>query len=52
MPESTTPDTAAYLYLGLTVIVVFMGGLVGSMILRYRSLKQDEALIEQLASEE
>lgn len=52
MENSTTPDTLAYLYLGLTVVIVLAGGYVSSLLLRYRNLTKDETLIEQLIQEE
>ena len=44
----TTPETTAYLFLGLIVAFGFMLALIGSMFLRYRNLLQDEQTITQL----
>lgn len=46
--SETTPDTIAYLILGLVATVVLLGGLVMSMVVRYRNLQKDLRLIEQL----
>ena len=52
MPEGfTTPETTAYLLLGLGVIVGFLLVLIGSMVVRYRNLKQDLKTLEQLETE-
>lgn len=48
MPENGTPDTVAYLALGLVVVFGLVGGFVASLIARYRSLQKDMQLIEQL----
>jgi H+/Cl- antiporter ClcA len=47
----TTPDTASYLYLGLGVFFGLMGLYALSLVLRARNLRRDEAVIEQLQSE-
>ena len=46
--NSTTPDTLSYLLLGLAVVTFIATGLIGSMVLRYRNLKKDMQLLEQL----
>jgi hypothetical protein len=51
MPE-TTPDTTAYLLLGLAAVFVIMGGLIGSMMVRFRNLQKDRELIQQLAEDD
>lgn len=43
------PDTISYLYLGLGVIAIILGGYIGSVIVRFRNAYQDMRLIEQLA---
>lgn len=50
--ETVTPDTAEYLWLGLTVAFGIMFALVGSMIWRYQNLRQDIRAIRQLGEEE
>lgn len=42
------PATGDYLILGLVVVFVILLLLIGSMVIRYRNLQQDEQLIEQL----
>jgi hypothetical protein len=44
----TTPDTAAYLYLGLAALAIIMGAFLASMVVRYRNLQKDLQLIDQL----
>ncbi|MCB9449945.1 MAG: hypothetical protein H6672_00810 [Anaerolineaceae bacterium] len=51
MPESVTPDTVAYLYLGLAVIFGIMAIFIVSMVIRYRSLKKDLLMLEQFQQE-
>lgn len=49
MPENfVTPDTTAYLWLGLGLFFLVLVLFVASMTLRARSLRKDAALIEQL----
>ena len=50
MPDPT-PDTVAYLYLGLSVIAVIALGFIGSIVLRYRNLQKDLQVMEQLRDE-
>jgi hypothetical protein len=50
MPDGT-PDTTAYLLLGLGVFFLLLTVFVASMAIRYRNLRKDEALIEQLGEE-
>lgn len=45
------PDTTSYLYLGLTVVTVILGGYIGSVIIRFRSAFKDVQLLEQLAED-
>lgn len=45
------PDTTAYLWLGLGVTALVMFALIGSMLARYRSLRQDLKTLEQLDEE-
>ena len=49
--DNTTPDTVAYLYLGLAAVAVIVVGYVGSIIVRYRSLQKDLEVMEQLRDE-
>jgi hypothetical protein len=51
MPENVTPDTAAYLALGLVAIAAVVLGYLASLYIRYRSLQKDQQLIEQLRDE-
>lgn len=52
MPEGfTTPETTAYLLLGLGVVVGILLLLIGSMVVRYRNLKQDLKTLEQLEND-
>ncbi|MCA0457216.1 MAG: hypothetical protein LCI00_24805 [Chloroflexi bacterium] len=43
-----TPDTVAYLYLGLAVVAIIGFGFIGSIVVRFRNLQQDLRVIEQL----
>ena len=47
----TTPDTVAYLYLGLAVVAIIAVGFVSSIAIRYRSLQKDLQVMEQLRDE-
>ncbi|MCB9455994.1 MAG: hypothetical protein H6671_08415 [Anaerolineaceae bacterium] len=47
MTETVTPDTGAYLVLGLVVIFTILAAFIGSMVIRYRSLKKDAQLLDQ-----
>ena len=46
------PDTTAYLFLGLGLFFLVMLLYVGSLVIRARNLHRDEALIEQLTSDQ
>ena len=46
--NGTTPDTVAYLYLGLAAVAVIAIGYISSIIIRYRSLQKDLQMMEQL----
>ena len=46
--EFVTPDTTAYLLLGLTVVFVVMGGYVLSLLARMRSAEKDWRILDQL----
>lgn len=48
----TTPDNSEFLILGLAFTAVTMFVLLGSFALRYRGVRQDMALVEQLENEE
>ena len=47
-----TPDNGEFLRLGLIFASAIMLILIGSMFLRYRNIKKDMLVIEQLAEEE
>ena len=49
--NGTTPDTVAYLYLGLAVVAIITVSFVSSIFLRYRSLQKDLEVMEQLRDE-
>jgi hypothetical protein len=49
--NGTTPDTAAYLYLGLAAVSIIAIGFVGSIVLRFRNLHKDLQVMEQLRDE-
>jgi len=46
--EFVTPDTTAYLFLGLAVIAVVMGGYVLNLLARMRSAENDWRTLDQL----
>ncbi len=46
-----TPDTAAYLYLGLAIVFTIFALFVGSLVARYRGLQADLRTLEQLHDE-
>lgn len=48
MDQNVTPDTVAYLYLGLGVIATVMIVLVGNMVVKYQNLKRDARLLADL----
>jgi hypothetical protein len=48
----TTPDTAAYLILGLAVVALIGLGFIASLIVRQRNLEKDLQLIEQLREQD
>jgi hypothetical protein len=49
--NGTTPDTAAYLYLGLAVVATIAFGFIGSILIRFRNLQKDLQVMEQLRDE-
>ncbi|MEZ4670199.1 MAG: hypothetical protein R3E39_20020 [Anaerolineae bacterium] len=49
--NQTTPDTLAYLWLGLATVTVIALGLLGSMYVRFRNLHKDLELLQQLHNE-
>lgn len=49
--NSTTPDTVAYLLLGLAVVSLIGAGFIGSLYIRYRNLQKDLQVIDQLRDE-
>ena len=50
MPE--TPDNAAYLIAGLIVAFGILGVFVASLVIRFRNLRNNIRLIEQIGEEE
>ena len=50
MPDAT-PDTVAYLYLGLAVVAIIAFGYISSLVIRFRSLQKDLQVMEQLRDE-
>lgn len=50
--NQTTPDTVAYLLLGLGVVTLIAAGFLGSLYVRYRNLQKDLQVIEQLRDEQ
>ena len=50
MPEAT-PDTVAYLYLGLAAVAGIALGFIGSIVIRYRNFQKDLQVMEQLRDE-
>ena len=46
--QDAVPDTTGYLFLALAVFFGLLLLFVGSIVLRARNLRKDEALIEQL----
>lgn len=51
MAETVTPDTGAYLALGLVVIFGILSAFIVSMVVRYRSLQKDVQLLNQFEQE-
>jgi hypothetical protein len=51
MNETATPDTFAYLILGLVVASGIFLAFLGSMVVRQRNLQKDIQLLEQLGDE-
>ncbi|MBL8145920.1 MAG: hypothetical protein JNL34_06005 [Anaerolineae bacterium] len=49
--EFTVPDTTSYLLIGLFVIALILGIWTVRLIVRFRSLRQDEATLEALEGE-
>lgn len=45
------PETTLYLALGMLASAVFLLGLVGSIVLRYRNIAKDKALLDEIANE-
>lgn len=45
------PDTILYLFLSLGASAVFIFGLIGSIVLRYRNIEKDRALLDEIARE-
>lgn len=46
-----TPETTAYLILGLVAVAVIMFAFIGSLILRFRSAQKDVELMHELYEE-
>lgn len=51
VPEIAVPGTTDYLLLGLAVIALILGIWVARMVVRFRTLRQDEATLEALGEE-
>lgn len=49
MPE--TPDTIAYLFLGLLFITVFVAGYLTTIYLRFQSATRDEQVLRSLSED-
>ena len=49
--NETTPDTLAYLYLGLAAVAIIAVGFISSLYFRYRSFQKDLQVMEQLRDE-
>ena len=45
-------DTLDFMLLGYAVILVFMGGSIGSLVVRARQLKRDEHTLEEVAEQQ
>ena len=50
--QQTTPDTLNYMIAGYVVLAVVLGIYLISFFVRFRSLKQDLSLFEELENEE
>ncbi len=49
MPD--TPDTIAYLFLGLAAIALFVGGYIVTIYTRFQSAARDEQVLNSLNDE-
>ncbi|MFP3852669.1 MAG: hypothetical protein ACLFWD_00095 [Anaerolineales bacterium] len=45
-------DTLDFMLMGYAVILVFIGGYVGSLIVRARQLKRDKHVLEEVVEQE
>lgn len=45
------PDTNAYLLLGLAVVIVIVGGYIGTLLMRFRTAKRDITTLISLREE-
>jgi hypothetical protein len=45
-------DTFDFMVLGYAVIFVLMGGYIGSLVMRFRRMRQDEQVLEEVVEEE
>ncbi len=50
--DVVTPDTTAYLYLGLVMFFLILTLFIATMLIRASNLRKDEALIEQLSEDD
>lgn len=50
--QSGPADTFDYMLLGYAVIFAFMGGYIGSLIVRFRRMRQDEQVLEEVMEKE
>ncbi len=49
--QESTPDTSSYMIAGYTIAFVVMGIYVASLLIRWRNLKQDLQILENLQAE-
>jgi hypothetical protein len=52
LQETGIPDNLAYLFLGLAVLFLILGGWIGSLFWRMRNLRRDMALLEDMLADE
>lgn len=48
MEQNITPDTTAYLILGLTVTALVMGALIARIMIGFRNAHRDEAALKEI----
>jgi hypothetical protein len=52
MPDNSIPDTGLYLVLGLVATFTILVAFLASMVVRFRNLRQDLQLLEELREEQ